>query len=77
MVSLVYDKRNCVGCPPYMGCLGKMCPYCWEATLKCDECGEEVEDLYRLDGDDLCDECFRKAVEKIHITYDNCGDFVD
>ena len=78
MVKLVYDKSNCVGCPPWMGCLGKMCPHCWETVMRCDICRKEADELYRWDGDDMCDDCFNENVlEKIHITYDNCEDFVD
>ena len=77
MVKLVYDKKNCVGCPPYMGCLGQMCPHCWETVMKCDVCGEEVDELYRWDGDDMCDDCFKEEIEKIRITYDNCEDFIN
>lgn len=78
MVKLVYDKRNCVGCPPEMGCLGRDCPQCYETVMRCDVCGKETRDLYRWDGDvDLCENCFDEKIEKIHITYDNCEDFIN
>ena len=75
MIKLVYDKGNCVGCPPYMGCLGSMCPMCYETVMICDECGQEVDGLYRdEDNVDWCDECRDKQYTRIDI--DNAGDFV-
>jgi len=74
MVIIEYDKGGCVGCPTEMGCLGGMCPYCWEPKMTCDICGEEGEPLYRIDGTDYCEECLK--TECIKITYDNCTDYV-
>jgi len=33
----------------------------------CDKCNEEVEDLYILDGEELCDTCVLESLEKVVI----------
>lgn len=67
MIKTVYDKGNCVGCPPETGCLGKSCPQCWETIMECDICGCETDDLYRdLDtGEELCESCRDSRYEHI------------
>lgn len=85
MIKLVYDKGNCVGCPPEMGCMGRYCPQCWEHRMYCDVCKEEVDELWRdLDTNvDLCEDC--RDSRYAHITIDeaddyitdNCEDFAD
>lgn len=74
MVKIIYDKGGCVGCPTEMGCLGSMCPYCWELIMTCDMCHEEGDKLYRgEDGIDYCEECRDKLF--VCITPDNAGDY--
>ena len=76
MVKLVYDKGGCVGCPPYMGCLGSGCPYCWEPVMICDICKQEGDELYRdEDNIDYCSECREKLFA--HITWDNVEDYAN
>ena len=77
MIKLIYDKGNCVGCPPEMGCMGKDCPQCWETHLFCDICKEEVDALFRgkATGIDACEDCRDAAYT--YITIDNAGDFID
>ena len=77
MVKLVYDKGNCIGCPPEMGCLGAGCPYCYEAVMICDDCKQECDELYRDKdtGADLCEDCRNALYE--HITIDNVGDYAE
>ena len=75
MIKLVYDKGNCVWCPPEMGCLGMACDMCYETLLKCDECGEETSELYRdNNAKDFCESCMKKLFRCI--TIDNAGDYL-
>ena len=85
MVKLIYDKTNCVGCPPEMGCMGRACPQCWETHLYCDVCKAEVDELWRNieTEEDLCEDCRDNKYAHIdlddaedYIT-DNCEDFGD
>jgi len=73
MIKLVYDKGGCVGCPPEMGCLGRACSMCWDTIMVCDQCGEEVDDLYRNEDGDFCEDCMRNLF--IHIDINNAGDY--
>lgn len=68
MVTKIYDKGGCVGCPTYMGCLGASCPYCWEYQMICDKCGEEVDELLYSDDDpsyQICKDCLDEMYHKI------------
>lgn len=79
MIKLIYDKGNCVGCPPEMGCMGKDCPQCWETKMICDICGGECSEVWKADGADYCEDCFDFYIKEhyVHVTYDNAGDFID
>lgn len=56
-------ENQCVGCPEGMGCLGSSCPYMNVPVDYCDECGDENAE-YRIDGDDLCEECVKKYLKE-------------
>ena len=58
-------ENECVGCPPEIGCLGSGCPNRNVKHLYCDKCGEDVEELYKVDGEELCEECLLKRFKKI------------
>lgn len=77
MIKLVYDKGNCVDCPPEMGCMGRACPQCWETHMFCDVCKQEADDLWRDNetDKDMCEECRDK--QYIHIDFSNAGDMTD
>lgn len=86
MIKLIYDKGNCVGCPPGMGCMGRDCPQCWETKMTCDICGYECDELWKVDGDadgrgegDYCEDCFDEYIREhyVHVSRDNAGDFID
>lgn len=55
-------ENQCVGCPEGMGCIGSSCPYVNVAIDCCDECGSENAE-YRIDGDDLCEDCAKKYLK--------------
>ena len=62
---MVKYEDECVGCPPEMGCLGNSCRYKNVKHFYCDKCGEDVEELYKVDGEELCEECLKANFEKI------------
>lgn len=78
MIKLVYDKGNCVHCPPEMGCMGRECPQCWEFRMTCDRCQHETEELYKVDDEQMCGDCFDTFIAETypHITYDNAEDYI-
>ena len=62
---MVRTESGCVDCG--LPCKGIACPMYRVVVLECDRCHEEVEELYEVDGEDLCEDClkdeFRKEVE--------------
>ena len=56
-------ERNCVDCG--FSCIQESCPYYRQKVLYCDKCGSEEEELYIVDGKELCRECALEALERI------------
>lgn len=52
-------ENHCVGCPKEMGCLGSACSVRNVKVTYCGVCGEEIcDEIYNVDEEDLCKECF-------------------
>ena len=53
-------EDHCVGCTDLgLHCIG---PHCRNANVEvhyCDECGSELEDIYEVDGEELCEYCLK------------------
>lgn len=62
---MITYENECVGCPTEMGCMGSSCPNRNVKHLICDECQDDVDELYNYDGQQLCEYCLLKAVPKI------------
>ena len=62
---MITYEDECVGCPTELGCMGSACPYRNVPYLYCDKCEEEVEKLYKYDGQEICEECLLKEFEVI------------
>jgi hypothetical protein len=61
-------ENQCCNCAvPGYPCRGAQCPNTRVEVYYCDECGEEIpdDDLYEVDGDDLCEECLKKRFRKV------------
>lgn len=63
---MIKRENNCVGCPPELGCRGSSCPYVNEIHLYCDRCGSEVEHLYWVDDEQLCEDCALEEFEEVN-----------
>ena len=64
---MVKCENECVGCPKEMGCLGNSCRYKNVKHFYCDKCGEDVEELYKVDGEELCEDCLKNNFEKVEL----------
>ena len=63
---MVRIENHCRGCAvPAYPCLGASCPYRNVEVHYCDKCGEELEDIYDVDGEELCEECLKEAFRKV------------
>ena len=57
-----YENR-CVDCGlPCIRCRNSNVP-----VLYCDDCGEEVDVLYELDAEELCEDCVLKSLKKVEV----------
>lgn len=52
---MVQYENDCVDCG--LPCLGDSCKYRNVPHYYCDECSEELEDIYDVDGEELCEDC--------------------
>ena len=51
---------ECVGCTSMgLSCMGITCPNRNIPVYYCDECGEEMEEVYEVYGEELCEECLK------------------
>lgn len=63
---MIKYEDECCGCATESyPCLGNSCPNRKVQHLLCDRCGEDVEELYKVDGEELCEECLKDNFEKI------------
>ena len=62
---MIKYENECVGCPKEMGCLGDGCSNRNVKHLYCDRCGDECDELYVFDGEELCEECLKANFETI------------
>lgn len=58
---MIEKEDQCVGCADGLGCLGSSCPNRNVEVIYCDCCGEKIDrdDWYKVDGEDLCEECLK------------------
>ena len=45
-------------------CLGSSCSRRHVEVYYCDKCGEELDDVYEADDEDLCEDCLKKKFRK-------------
>lgn len=65
-VVMVKYEDECCGCATEnYPCVGSACPNRHVKHLYCDECNDDVEELYDFEGVQLCKECLLKKFEKI------------
>lgn len=65
---MVKYENDCVGCATdSFPCQGDGCPYRHSKHLYCDECGEDVDLLYDVDGAELCEDCLLEHFPTIEL----------
>lgn len=63
---MITERDECCGCATESyPCLGDSYPRRHTAVLICDECGDEVEKLYKVDGMQLCSRCALNELEEV------------
>ena len=56
---IVYENHCCDCAVPGYPCLGRSCPLVNVEVHYCDHCGEEIDKIYDVDGEELCEECLK------------------
>jgi hypothetical protein len=52
---MIRIEDHCVGCD--LPCLGSTCPMRNVEVHYCDKCGEQLDEIYRVDDIEVCEEC--------------------
>lgn len=55
-------ENHCVDCG--QPCIGGACRYKDVPVYYCDKCNEELDDVYEVDGEDLCESCLKDMFKK-------------
>lgn len=59
-------ENDCCDCAvPAYPCLGDSCPLRHQEHYYCDNCGDEVDKLYRLDGGEYREQCVLERLEVV------------
>ena len=64
-MSVKYEDHCCGCATPSYPCLGSSCPNRNVPVYYCDNCGEEIEEVYDVDGEELCEECLKEMFRRI------------
>ena len=59
-----YENRCCDCAVPGYPCRGNACPNRNVEVHYCDKCGEEIDEIYEVDGEELCEECLKERFRK-------------
>ena len=54
-----YENHCCDCAVPGYPCSGSSCPNRNVPVYYCDSCGEELEEIYDVDGEELCEDCLK------------------
>lgn len=63
---MIKKENLCVDCTALgMPCRGSACPYHKpEEVHVCDQCGDVLDDVYEVDGEELCEDCLKEMFRK-------------
>ena len=56
---LKYENHCCQCATPAFPCIGHLCPFVKVAVHYCDKCEEEIDEIYDVDDEELCEECLK------------------
>lgn len=61
-----YENQCCDCATPSYPCMGASCPLRKVEVHYCDDCGEELDEIYDVDGDELCEECLKEKFKRCY-----------
>ena len=57
---MVKIENHCCNCAtPGYPCQGALCPLTRVEVHYCDECGDELDEIYDVEGKELCEYCLK------------------
>ena len=61
-----YENQCCDCATPNYPCIGSACPLRKVPVHYCDnpKCGEELDEIYEVDGEEFCEECLKDMFRK-------------
>ena len=58
-------ENDCCDCAtPSYPCQGALCPRRRVEVYYCDSCGSELDDIYDVDGEELCEDCLKEKFRR-------------
>ena len=57
MVKIINECCNCA--TPGYPCRGDACPLTRVEVHYCDKCGDELDEIYDVDGEEFCEYCLK------------------
>ena len=62
---MVKRENHCCDCAaPGYPCRGSACPLVDVEVYYCDKCGDELDEIYDVDGMELCEYCLKKEFRR-------------
>lgn len=62
---MIQIENHCIGCAvDSYPCMGSSCPRRNVEVHYCDKCNEELEEIFLVDGEELCEECLKDMFRK-------------
>lgn len=63
---MIKKENLCVDCTALgMHCKGRACPYYEPVEVHvCDKCGDVLDGVYEVDGEELCENCLKDMFRK-------------
>ena len=59
-----YENRCCDCATGGYPCIGMTCSLRRVEVHYCDQCGAELEEIYEVDGEELCEECLKEMFRR-------------
>lgn len=60
---MIVVESDCCDCD--LPCIGSSCKHFKTVRFVCDDCEEDVDDLYYFDGQELCIDCIEHKLERV------------
>ena len=57
-------ENRCVDCADAYPCRGAGCPLRHVEVYYCDKCGDELDEVYEADDEELCEDCLKEKFKK-------------